>query len=375
MKQKIIILLTTSLLLNSGLSAQNIEKMSKSELRNHIIFLSTSIDSIKNENINLQESINKLSENSSLLEKKNKKNELEISRLNELILKNENEIKRIISENETTKSKLNEEILTLKDSISGVRSRTNVVSTSTTFNSNDFLNKYYFDQVPLPNNSYSLVLTKLIYSNSLSSHRNYYDDYNNKGGVQRLPEILDPNSFTYWGVKPNVDTKNENFNDLIFANNSEYLNSKLPRIEILKNKLFTLKYINGTEESFLFNVKKTGSADNNNQRGILQIELANEEVKEDGSNNTAKDMVWRFFVIGNECYLALNLNQLNRIDLKLFNPNTIEYYHDRQYRFTDYYYAGTTSGNEVYLSRNIDSYMESSNYINPDELIYLFKLK
>ena len=52
MKQKIIILLTTSLLLNSGLSAQNIEKMSKSELRNHIIFLSTSIDSIKNENIN-----------------------------------------------------------------------------------------------------------------------------------------------------------------------------------------------------------------------------------------------------------------------------------------------------------------------------------
>ena len=376
MKQKIIILLTTSLLLNSGLSAQNIEKMSKSELRNHIIFLSTSIDSIKNENINLQESINKLSENSSLLEKKNKKNELEISRLNELILKNENEIKRIISENETTKSKLNEEILTLKDSISGVRSRTNVVSTSTTFNSNDFLNKYYFDQVPLPNNSYSLVLTKLIYGNSLSSHINYYDDYDNMGGVQRLPEILDPDSFTYWGVKPNVDTKNKDFNDLIFANNSEYLNSKLPRIEILKNKLFTLKYINGTEESFLFNVNKTGSADNNNQRGILQIELANEEVKEDGQNNTAKDMVWRFFVIGNECYLALNLNQLNRIDLKLFNPNTIEYYHDGQYRkdvnFSYNYNAGTTSGNGVYLSRNIDSYMESSNYINPNELIYLF---
>ena len=99
MKYKIILLLTIYLLFNSALSAQNIEKMNKSELREHIVILTTKIDSLKNENINLQDSISKLSTNSSLLEQKNKTNEVEISRINELILKNENERNRIISEN------------------------------------------------------------------------------------------------------------------------------------------------------------------------------------------------------------------------------------------------------------------------------------
>ena len=121
MKQKIIILLTIYLLFNSALSAQNIEKMNKSELREHIVYLTTKIDSLKNENINLQESISNLSTNSSLLEQKNKTNEVEISRINELILKNENERKRIISENKIGISKLNEIIITLKDSISSVQ--------------------------------------------------------------------------------------------------------------------------------------------------------------------------------------------------------------------------------------------------------------
>ena len=184
--------MTMYLLFNSALSAQNIEKMNKSELREHIVILTTKIDSLKNENINLQESISKLSTNSSLLEQKNKTNEVEISRINGLILKNENERKRIISENQfaTSKlneiilknenerkhiisenkiaiSKLNEIIITLKDSILRGHSSSKVNSTSTTFNSNDFLNQYYFDQIPLPNNSFSLVLSKLVLKASL----------------------------------------------------------------------------------------------------------------------------------------------------------------------------------------------------------------
>ena len=206
MKQKIIILLTIYLLFNSALSAQNIEKMNKSELREHIVNLTTKIDSLKNENINLQESISNLSTNSSLLEQKNKTNEVEISRINELILRNENERKRIISENKIAISKLNEIIITLKDSISSVQSSSNVVSTITTFNSNDFLNKYYFDQIPLPNNSFSLVLSKLVYGDKRSDNNDHYndDDDNYQGAVERLPEILEANAFTYWGVKPNV---------------------------------------------------------------------------------------------------------------------------------------------------------------------------
>ena len=89
MKQKIIILTTIYLLFNSPLSAQNIEKMNNSELIEHIVNLITKIDSIKNDNINLQESTSKLSSNLSLLEQKNKTNDVEISRISELILKNE----------------------------------------------------------------------------------------------------------------------------------------------------------------------------------------------------------------------------------------------------------------------------------------------
>ena len=383
MKQKIIILLTIYLLFNSALSAQNIEKMNKSELREHIVILTTKIDSLKNVNINLQESISKLSSNSSLLEQKNKTKEAEISRINELILKNENVSKQIISENKIAISKLNEIIITLKDSISNVQSSSNVVSTSTTFNRNDFLNKYYFDQIPLPNNSFSLVLSKLVYGEKKSDykHRSYnYDKY--QGAIESLPEILDANAFTYWGVKPNVMiTDGTNINNYVISKNSDYFNSKLPKIEVLKNKLFTIKYNDGSEESFLFNVKKIESKDNNNQRKILQIELANEEVKADGSNNKAKDIVWRFFAIENDCYLALTLDQLNRLNLKLISDDEgLEAYSQnrQEIEFTKYFESrlkNTTTGEGIYLSRNKDLFMDSSKYIDPKEIIYLFKLK
>ena len=383
MKQKIIILLAIYLLFNSALSAQNIEKMNKSELIEHIVNLTTKIDSLKNENINLQESISNLSTNSSLLEQKNKTNEVEISRINELILKNENERKRIISENKIGISKLNEIIISLKDSISSVQSSSNVVSTSTTFNSNDFLNKYYFDQIPLPNNSFSLVLSKLVYGDKRSDNNDRYndDDDNYQVAVERLPEILEANAFTYWGVNPNVMiTDATNFNNYVISKNSDYFNSKLPKIEVLKNKLFTIKYNDGSEESFLFNVKQIESEDNNNQRKILQIELANEEVEADGSNNTAKDIVWRFFVIENECYLALTLGQLNRLNLKLISVDQgLEVYsQDKTKHFESRFLTSfkyTTTGEGIYLSRNKDLFMDSSKYINPEEIIYLFKLK
>ena len=146
-------------------------------------------------------------------------------------------------------------------------------------------------------------------------------------------------------------------------------------------KLLTIKYNDGSEESFLFNLKQIESKDNNNQRKILQIELANEEVKEDGYNNTAKDIVWRFFAIENECYLALTLDQLNRLKLKLISVNEgLEAFghNNNEIRFInnfDSYYKYTTTGKGIYLSRNKDMFMDVSNYINPDEIIYLFKLK
>ena len=266
---------------------------------------------------------------------------------------------------------------------------------------NDFLNNYYFDQIPLPNNTFSLVLSKLVYGDKRTGDQeryyNYDDNYN--GAVERLPEILDSNAFTYWGVKPNVMIiSGTNIISYLSSNNSDYFNSKLPKIEVLKNKLFTIKYNDGSEESFLFNVKKIESEDNNNQRKILQIELANEEVKADGTNNTTKDIVWRFFAIENECYLALTLGQLNRLKVKLFSLEKLDVYCgqvagemqlrkeggnvvdgnvvDANGRSINTYNKNTsTTGKGIYLSRNKDLYMDSSKYINPQEIIYLFKLK
>ena len=421
MKNKIRIYLVIYLFSNSALLAQNNDKMNKSQLREYIYILTTEIDYFKNENIKLQDSLSILSINSSLLEQNNKTNQVEISRINELIVKNEIERKKIIAaniiaisklnetiltlkdsisdiqssnqneieieisklneiiltlrdsissvqssnQNEIEISKLNEIILTLKDSISIVQSSSNVVSTSTTYNSNDFLNSYYFDQIPLPNNSFSLKLSKLVYGDKRSVNNYRYDDEKHQGTVERLPEILDPNAFTYWGLSPNTKlSQGSNWTNYLISKNSNYLNTKLPKIEIHKNKLFIIKYNDGSEESFLFNVKKNESVDNNNQRKILQIELANEEVKADGSNNTAKDIIWRFFAIENECYLALTLEQLERLNLKL--------YHTQWY---GYNYEYITTGEEICLSRNKDMFMNGSNYIDPREIIYLFKLK
>lgn len=87
------------------------------------------------------------------------------------------------------------------------------------------------------------------------------------------------------------------------------------------------------------------------------------------------------FIIDNDCYLALNNNQLKRIGIMLQSPGTIEYIENGNLRndegFSTNYYSSSkiTSGNGIYLTRNKDSYMESSEYIDPNELIYLFKLK
>ncbi len=114
----------------------------------------------------------------------------------------------------------------------------------------------------------------------------------------------------------------------------------------------------------------------NNQRKTLQIDLANEGVE----NNTANDIVWRIFAIENECYLALTYRQLNR--LKLYNGiQAVRNYNDDMMYFTegtdDWYWSHhyETTGNGISLSRNKDSYMNTSEYINPENLIFLLKLK
>ncbi len=394
MKLKFTLLLTLYFVSNSILFSQGIEKMNKSELREQITILTDKIYSLINENKELQESKAELTSNYSVIEKKCKTNEIEIDRLNKVISQLELEHKQKISQIEINQkqknlqkeieiSNLNHEIVILNDSILKLlNTNSSVISTELT-SDNDFLNNYYFNQTPISNAKFRLVLSKVIFSDPKKELENYdYSQYKIVI-VESLPELIDIDDLTFWGVKPTKDIiknslyaldikSNERFNvntlqNIFEKKTSDYLNSKLPQIEILKNKLFTLTYNDGTEEAFLFNVSYAYDYDNNNnnnnnnkvihnnQRKILQIELANEEVEGDKS----KDLIWRIYAIENECYLALNLRQLYRIKSNL---RTLDF-------------RSSIIGDEVYVSRNLDKFMDKSEFIDCDKLIYLFKLK
>ena len=459
MKHLLSLFIILCVLSNSAFKAQDINKMNKSKLKEHVLGLSTQIDSLKDVNYMLEDSKDSLLLNVSLLASANDMNEIEIARLNNVVLKNKQEIVRLqsvydiqitslnetISDNQASLvnrqdsiSRLQEALLDYQDSSvnnrdsivqlqaallgyqdSSVNNQDTIVqlqnaildcqnsivqlqesvlnsedlivqlqdslsnSQTTTTTSNDFLNNYFFDQIPLPNNSFQLVLSKIVFGNKHISKDNddYYGNDDPKNSVHYLPETLDGNAFAYWSAKPNVKiTSSTEINDLLNLENKDYFASKLPQIEILKNKLFTIIYNDNSEESFLFNVKESNP---NNQRNTLQIDLANEGVE----NNTSKDIVWRIFAIENECYLALTYGQLNRLKLDLYPGLQLvgrgtggpSYFTEGTEYFTDgnnmYDYNYETTGNGIYISRNKDSYMDESQNINLKNLIFLLKLK
>lgn len=113
----------------------------------------------------------------------------------------------------------------------------------------------------------------------------------------------------------------------------------------------------------------------------MQLELANEAVKNDGSDNTAMDMVWRIYVLGKDCYIALSARQLRRLNLALMDSRDgvqIRTSDGDKMSTTvsDYYSDGrhNTTGRGIYVGRKKDDFMENAYYFDPDGIIYLFKL-
>jgi predicted nuclease with TOPRIM domain len=133
MKKSLIFLLIISLFSASVTSAQELEKMNKSELREQVVNLIAKIDSLKTENkkyenlfIKLTENLSQLEQRSSQLENKFKSNELEIVKLNKIIADSEVEKKRIISSNQIEISKLIEMFYT-QDNVKIVRQLKSIV--------------------------------------------------------------------------------------------------------------------------------------------------------------------------------------------------------------------------------------------------------
>ncbi|MCE2777671.1 MAG: hypothetical protein LW824_08595 [Algoriphagus sp.] len=378
MKTTLAFLVSIFLLTQLTAGAQDLEKMNKNELRDFSLLLQGKIDSLNTQINSLQETGKLLSASLASSEEKNTSNISEIQKLNNLIVKTQKELERVQTEKEAAITTLNKDVLLLKDSISTLQQAFLSAASGTPNDPNDFLNSYFKKPFPLENNSFSLVLSKVVFGTSNSSDSDYYNQENQ---VKSLPEILPAEAVTYWGVKPKVKIINgTEFNDFVVAQPLAYYNARLPKIQIYKNKLLTVVNQDSSEESFLFTVNGLDSENRNNQRGIIQFNLVSEESSTDEEYDRPKNLTWRFFAIENEVYLALNYTQLSRINSELQEVGKIEAYseyYERVVMASDYDsdYRQTTTGKGVYLSRKQDNFMQESLYIDPSDLIFLFKLK
>lgn len=367
-----------ALTLSFHASAQDMEKMNKNELRDYALVLVGKIDSLNTQINSLQETGKQLAVSLATSEEKNAVNLAEIQKLSILIVKTQKELERVQTEKEAVITTLTKDVILLKDSISSLQQSFLSAASGTPNDPNDFLNSYYKQPFPLENNSFSMVLSKVIFGTSNTSNSDYYNQENE---IQSLPEILPAEAFTYWGVKPKVKiTDGTGFNDFMVAQPLSYYNARLPKIQIYKNKLLTVANPGGNEESFLFTANVVDSESLNNQRNVIQFNLVSEEANTDEDYYKPKNLTWRIFAIENEVYLALNFAQLSRINSELQEVGSIEAYSEYYERVVmasefDSDYRQTTTGKGVYLSRKEDNFMPESLYVDPSDLIFLFKLK
>ncbi|MEY2705432.1 MAG: hypothetical protein RL407_1494 [Bacteroidota bacterium] len=360
-------------------TAQDLEKMNKNELRDYSLMLLGKIDSLQTEIASLQVQREQLNQALADAEQKNKLNLSEIQKLTNLAAKTQKELERVQAEKDAVILTLKKDVLLLQDSLATLQTTLLTAAAGTPSDPNDFLNAYFRQPFPLENNSFSLVLSKVIFGASNTNSSDYYEA---EEEVMSLPEILPAEAFTYWGIKPKVKIMDgTKFNDFVLVQTLAYYNARLPKIQIYKNKLLTIVNKEGNEESFLMTINPLDGDNANNQRNAFQFNLVSEESNANQDYERSKNLTWRFFALDNEVYLALSYDQLKRINTELKDVDegieAFSEYYDRLVMATsfDSDYRQTTTGNGVYLSRKKDPFMKEALYVEPDQLIYLFKFK
>lgn len=350
---------------------KELESKNKKELKDFIIDFITQCEAIFNEStdqiVSLKEKVENL--NSSLL---NTNNEIKKN------LEANQKIKANLQNIENKNIELYNEKISLKDSINkliqeiiALNSDSNI-SNNHLNNPDDFLNNYYAFPKPLNLNSFELVFEKIMFFDNQDRNNSYNYRYNSNF-VDFVPENISVvDNFEISRLNPvklkrsypngNYLYPMENFAQSIITRPIKSLEELLPRIEILKNKLVTFKYPDGKEESFLFNSEKNKK---NNFRDYITFTLSNEDLDQN------KDIIWNIFVIGNEAFLALNKNQINRLGINLtYIPTT--WSKNSQISLSD---NSIEPLDGLFISRTMDAYMDNGYFLNPENLIYLFKLK
>lgn len=350
--------------------AQDLEKMNKKELKEYAQSQEQKNSILETQLENLENMRSALNDRISKMQASEKESTAEIQKLTKDRTAFLNEIATLKQQQEVYIQSYDNQIAKLRDSIAEFRTLLDASPFYSASDPNDFLNDYFFSSRPLGNITFQMVSSKVIFGD-VGYNDSYYSNE-----VVRLPEVLESNAFKYWVVKPNQKViSNTNFNDYVNEQAVAYLNSRLPKIQILNNKFLSIYYPDGSEEAFLFTARKLDSENNNNNRTVLEFDL---EGVDDGNENA--DISWRLFAIGADCYLALSVKQLQRlkIDIRLPSKGLEVYDTDGDIRSTssfDSYYKYTTTGNGIYMSRKKDLYMEEAFYSDPEKMVFLFKLK
>ena len=216
-------------------------------------------------------------------------------------------------------------------------------------NSADFLNNYVLNRQPLNNNTFSFQLAKIITYRGSEYSNEWY-----------APSIVDTDNFYLRYIPKGKNIQKVSEQTLVSQKPLSFLSRSMPQIEVLKNKLVTIKYQDGSEESLLYNLK----SETNTLNEEIRITLASEKVGDSyGNSNSEYDLNWEICQINGESYITLSYNDLGRLSVPLGKNN----------EGLPYNKEGLTE-EKMWLTQKKNSFNEKDIKVDPFMCNYLFKL-
>ena len=272
---------------------------------------------------------------------------------------------------------IQEELKSKKDSIKNLLLELNSITSDnldieinkpkSKLNSADFLNSYVVNRKPLNNNTFSFKLVKVLTYRGEVYNRNYL-----------APSIIDADNFYFQYIPEGKNINRVTRQALISQKSISFFCSLMPQIEVLKNKLVTIKYNDGSEESLLYNFKSEKNSLNEN----LQITLASEEVN--NSIDNTGDITWEVCQINGEHYISLSYKELQRLKVPLDDElDVVEYTSNDRYKSTcqlsqlPYAYNKdriNLTVEKIWLTQKKNRFNEKDIKVDPSKCNYLFKL-
>ena len=246
----------------------------------------------------------------------------------------------------------------------------------------DFLENFYLNKLSFNNGNFKLKLARVIFHN-LEVSGGYYDRHfeNGRHHFTKIPESVSAPDLQFLKLKKGVELSRRVYiEDVLKKISIQEVQSSMPEIEVLKNKLFTITSADKiNQESFLLSIERN---EPNNNRKVIFLKLESDE----GENTEEQDVVLPIFAVGQEVYLAISQGQCDRLKIPLLRNKLsvlskgtlrnidLNLDDDMHLRNSSYYGETTTSGHGYYLNRKKDYFQHSQKYIEFSPRFYLFKL-